>query len=227
MELSTDEYSATVSEATLREIRQRAQIVAQVAVRQGIPFDVTLRPEPALLQGWYLRSYRVQQSTERDGLTTWALTNISVLGQDGNLYDAEREEEVETFTTWQNCRDELTASPIVSTEDVFGLERSRRDGTAVGGSTAFGESILADLQSLEATRTTYPRRAMIPAPRTPPTSTATAAPASPFRSVALILLWLLIIAVCWQSVFPPLAITVAVVGVVYLIRRSRRRPRRR
>ncbi|MGN2638637.1 hypothetical protein ACTD5D_21185 [Nocardia takedensis] len=110
------------------------------------------------------------QGTEREGRTTWEWTHISVLGADGILYATRREEEMQTFTTYQIGRDELVDLTRLDTTDaVFSLERNRINGEAVGGSTDFGRTLLIDLNGLATVRSTHPRRSMIPPPKPAPT----------------------------------------------------------
>lgn len=167
MALSMDEYDRTVSADRLAEITHLAATVAPVLLQRGVPFDVTL-PEGGPL-GWYLRSYRIMRGTEREGMTTWEWSHISVLGQDGILYTARREDEMQTFTTYQVGRDELLSLGRVSTTGaVSSLERDRGHHEAACNCQEFGRTLLDDLHQLAAVRSTQPRRSMIPQPKPAP-----------------------------------------------------------
>ncbi|MFC3965650.1 hypothetical protein [Nocardia jiangsuensis] len=226
-----DEYARTVSADRLDEITRLAATVAPVLLQRGVPFDVTL-PDGGPL-GWYLRSYRVMRGTEREGKTTWEWTDISVLGQDGILYTARREDEMQTFTTYQVGRDELVATGRLGTTDaVFSLERNRMNGEAVGGSTAFGRTLLDDLHQLAAARSTQPRRSMIPPPKPAPAPAPVPRTRFGCGSAFLIMVASFILAVVvWLVVgFSLLSLVVLVVGLVYavvrgLAQKSRRGPR--
>lgn len=227
MALSMDEYDRTVSADRLAEITHLAATVAPVLLQRGVPFDVTL-PEGGPL-GWYLRSYRIIRGTEREGKDTWEWSDISVLGQDGILYTARREDEMQTFTTYHVGRDELLSLGRVSTTGaVSSLERDRSHHQSVCDCTEFGRTLLDDLHQLAAVRSTQPRRSMIPRPEPAP------APSPQFGCGSALLTMVATfagaVAVWLVTGLSLLALAVLVVGLVYAIvkgnaQKSRRGPR--
>ncbi|MFD4443726.1 hypothetical protein ACFWPK_28530 [Nocardia sp. NPDC058519] len=219
MALSMDEYDRTVSADRLDEITRLAATVAPALLQRAVPFDVTL-PEGGPL-GWYLRSYRIMRGTERDGMTTWEWSHISVLGQDGILYTARREDEMQTFTTYQIGRDELVDFGRVGTTDaVSSLERNRNHAETVCNCTEFGRTILDDLHQLAAVRTTEPRRSMIPRPKPAPEP----APSPQFGcGTALLIIvatFALAVTVWLVSGLFLLSLLVLIAGLVYAIVRG-------
>lgn len=219
MALSMDEYDRTVSADRLAEITHLAATVAPVLLQRGVPFDVTL-PEGGPL-GWYLRSYRIMRGTEREGKDTWEWSSISVLGQDGILYTARREDEMQTFTTYQVGRDELLGlGRVGSTDAVSSLERDRGHHESVCDCTEFGRTLLDDLHQLAAVRSTRPRRSMIPRPKPAPAP----APSPRFGCGSALLTMVATlagaVAVWLVTGLSLLALAVLVVGLVYAIVRG-------
>ncbi len=226
MAVSMDEYDRTVSTDRLAEITHLAATVAPVLLQRGVPFDVTL-PEGGPL-GWYLRSYRIMRGTEREGMTTWEWSYISVLGQDGVLYKAHREDEMQTFTTYQVGRDELSSLGRVNTTDaVASLERDRNHHEAACNCTEFGRTLLDDLHQLATVRSTQPRRSMIPPPKPAPAP----APSPRFGCGSALLnmaATFAVAAAAWHVTgWSLLSLIVLVAGLVYLIARGRARKCRR
>lgn len=201
-----DDYERTVSADRLTDITRLAADVAPQLLHRGVPFDVTL-PEGGPL-GWYLRAYRVMRGTEREGKTTWEWTRISVLGQDGVLYTARREDEMQTFTTYQVGRDELLD---LGRLDTIGAHESRCE------CTEFGRTILEDLHQLATVRTTQPRHSMIPRPK--PAPDPVPSPRFGYGRALLVILGTLVLAAAIVVFTPlvPLALVVLLAGFGYAI----------
>ncbi|MGV9408786.1 hypothetical protein ACWDOP_02635 [Nocardia sp. NPDC003693] len=214
--LSMDDYERTVSADRLTDITRLAADVAPQLLHRGVPFDVTL-PEVGPL-GWYLRAYRMMRGTEREGQTTWEWTRISVLGQDGVLYTARREDEMQTFTTYQVGRDELLDLGRLDTIGaVLSLERDRSHHESRCECTEFGRTLLDDLHQLATVRTTQPRHSMIPRPK--PAPDPVPSPRFGYGRALLVILGTLVLAAAIVVFTPlvPLAPVVLVAGFWYAI----------
>ena len=178
--LSIDEYKQTVHEGALKSARKLAADAASRLRTARVPMDTVLvkrvvqRPvaiprkilgvrvgdrremhphtEP-VLQGWKLRNYG--QTMGDDGSEWYQWTDICVVAEDGVLYKGQHRREEHRHGRYTRVTDEISASPIATTNDVFSLERNATDGSPYTPG-AFCESIADSIETL-LTRMSSPR----------------------------------------------------------------------